>query len=346
MRRVGVAVATVVILATIPGAPNAGAIDHAKGHAGFCRTADGVTVVVDFQQLGGPTIVRCNPQRNRGTGLDALEGAGFQIAGVQRWGKAFICRIENRPSATETLPVTGNPGYRENCVDTPPAAAYWSYWHAGNNCPWSYSQWGVKNRDFIPGGFEGWSFSWNATADANPVPRIAPVRPGTEGHGCGTAEEPGPSTDHPGEQLVPGRGTAAPRSNPSAGVPRDGGGGSAGSPRTDHADPATAARREPGHDDDTAAGRDDDRDGTTTTDPATLDGDDPDPGDATARGAGVDPEANVAFTGGEDAPDVRDVLRDESGASPSAPWVALGGIIVLAGIAGWVEGRRRRRRTS
>ena len=80
-------------------APAAHAIDQSKGYPGFCKDDKGVTVVIDFQQLGGDAIVRCNPQTTAGTGLDAMKGAGFQIAGVQRWGEAFICRIENKPAA-------------------------------------------------------------------------------------------------------------------------------------------------------------------------------------------------------------------------------------------------------
>lgn len=202
------------------------AVDQGKGHPGYCTTGAGVTVVVDFQQLGGTTIVRCNPQGTRGTGLDALKGAGFQIAGVQRWGEAFICRVENRPSAVETIPVKGREDYQESCVDTPPASAYWSYWHAGNNCPWTYSQWGVKNRDFIPGGFEGWSFSLNATADTNPTPRIAPVRPGTTAQPCVTPDEPAPNSNDPNEKQpgagrpAPGAATTGPKATqPAAGAP-------------------------------------------------------------------------------------------------------------------------------
>lgn len=150
----------------------------AAGYNGFCTTSTGVTVVVDFQKLGGGVVVRCAPSIPAGgTGLDALQNAGVPYAGVARWGDAFICRLFNKPSATQTLPITGDPTYKEACVNTPPAAAYWSYWFAPNGGTWTYSQFGVKNRSAIKGGFEGWSFSMNATASNNPPPRIAPVRP-------------------------------------------------------------------------------------------------------------------------------------------------------------------------
>ncbi|MGW9447410.1 hypothetical protein [Streptomyces sp. NPDC055632] len=61
------------------------------------------------------TVVRCAPG-DQATGLAALRNAGFTIAGTQRWGEAFVCRIEGKPTAAT-----------EACVNTPPASAHWSY---------------------------------------------------------------------------------------------------------------------------------------------------------------------------------------------------------------------------
>ncbi|WP_406279119.1 hypothetical protein [Embleya sp. NBC_00896] len=146
-------------------APAAYAVDTAKGTPGFCPTANGVTVIVDFQELGGTTIVRCAPG-DQATGHAALKNAGINIAGTSRWGEAFICRIEGKPGPNS-----------EPCIDTPPAKAYWSYWHAPNNGSWTYSQWGVMNRKPPLGSFEGWSFSKDKTETTNPPPRVAPLRP-------------------------------------------------------------------------------------------------------------------------------------------------------------------------
>jgi hypothetical protein len=310
-RRLSLMAVAVLVAAIGPLPGTAAAVDQSKGHAGFCKDATGVTVVIDFQQLGGTTIVRCDPQKGRGTGLDALKNAGFQIAGVQRWGEAFICRVENRPSATEELPIKGNDHYRESCVDTPPASGYWSYWHAGNNCAWQYSQWGVKNRDFTAGGFEGWSYSLNATADSNPVPRIAAVRPGTTSRSCSAGAEQGPSSNDLDEQAPAqhGSGGGQPGAGGSddgdaGGGSADGGGGSAGKSSLPPPKPRTAS--------------------TGTAAPA------------------PDPAANVTFTGGQDAPDVNAEIKRQSGASDYAPWVA-GVAVLLLAAASWAVARRRKR---
>lgn len=312
------AAAALVPAAALDGAA---AVDQSQGYPGFCTSTTGVTVVIDFQELGGETLVRCNPTAKRGTGLDALKGAGFQIAGVQRWGEAFICRIENRPSAVETLKIPGNDSYKERCIDTPPATAYWSYWHAGNNCSWEYSQWGVKNRDFVTGGFEGWSFSLNRTANSNPVPRIAPSRPGTDGGPCTAVNEPEPTTNNPNEEQPEPKPTVRPSPRPSV----------ASDPGTPPRSPSVSVPPSTSASSVTPSAT------PTASATATLTG---------TPVAGQDPEVNVPFSGGEDAPDVNDVIAEQSGASRAAPWVAGGAIAVLLVASGVTAQRRRRRRVS
>lgn len=308
---------TVLLGVVLAMAPRAFAIDSSKGQPGFCKTGAGVTVVVDFQQLGGTTIVRCDPQTTRGTGLDALKNAGFEIAGVQRWGEAFICRIENRPSAAEKIPVRGNESYREQCVNTPPAAAYWSYWHAGNDCAWTYSQWGVKNRDFTPGGFEGWSFSLNATADTNPKPRIAAVRPGTEGRACTTAPEPAPTSNDPNEAQPGSTG------DHSGG---QGGAGGSGAGRTGTPSGRSPATGQPSSAGDGGSGRPLPRPRTGST--------------------ADDPARNTAWTGGQNLPPVQQLIKKQSGASDYAPWVAAAVILALGAGTGLTAWHRKRARES
>lgn len=212
MRRVIGLVASLVVLGT---PLQAQAVDPGHGTPGFCPTDEGVTVVIDFQALGGTTIVRCapGPVGRDFTGHSALVDAGIRLEGTRRWGESFVCRLEGRPGANEKLPIRGNADYREACIDTPPAAGYWSYWHASNGGQWQYSQWGVKNRRAIRGGFEGWSFSLNATAKNNPRPRIRPIRPDSEPQ----PEQPAvaPTGNDPAEQQqqnpVAARSTSQPR---------------------------------------------------------------------------------------------------------------------------------------
>lgn len=179
----GAAVAATTAVALAPAA-------HAAGYDGVCTGADattGVTIVIDFQELDGnggtaaPTITRCSPNPSPGTartGIKALQDAGISVTGTAQWGLSFVCRLQGRPSSTEAIPLTSNPNYHEACVQTPPAAAYWSYWWAnGSGTTWTYSTSGAANRNVVPGGFEGWSFSLNKTASTNPPPGVTPHNP-------------------------------------------------------------------------------------------------------------------------------------------------------------------------
>ncbi|GAB3837499.1 hypothetical protein GCM10029963_02530 [Micromonospora andamanensis] len=199
-RATRLAIAIAVAAASVLLGPSPAA---AAGSAGYCPDAAGVTVVVDFKELGGGTVVRCAPG-DQATGLAALKAAGFQIAGTLRWGEGFICRIEGKPSAST-----------EKCVDTPPASAYWSYWHAPNGGSWTYSDKGVLNRKPPSGSFEGWSFSLNRNADNAPRPAVAPTRPAPAPRT--TAPAPPPRTSAP----APPRPSSAvpPLAPPTAGPP-------------------------------------------------------------------------------------------------------------------------------
>ncbi|WP_433616875.1 hypothetical protein ACQP2P_16100 [Dactylosporangium sp. CA-139114] len=185
------------------------------GTSGYCPDSSGVTVVVDFHELGGGVVIRCAPGA-QDSGLTALQHAGFTVAGTTRWGLAFICRIEGKPTAAT-----------EPCIDTPPATAYWSYWHAPNGGTWTYSQLGVKNRTPPQGSFDGWSFSKNHTEGTAPTPGATPTRPApppppattsppqsTGGATSGPTRGPGPTT--PAATTGPAASTPAPSDTATA----------------------------------------------------------------------------------------------------------------------------------
>ena len=139
----------------VPGPP------PVAGSDGPCPGTTGVTVVVDYQALGGGVMVHC-AAGSPATGFKALIAAGFDVEEVRNV-PGFLCRID------------GSPGLgRDPCINTPPAGAYWSYWHAARGGSWSSSQEGGKTRTPPVGSVDGWSFSDDGSpGDASP-PRIDP----------------------------------------------------------------------------------------------------------------------------------------------------------------------------
>jgi hypothetical protein len=140
-----VAVAACLFVLTDPAAPAA--------HASSCS---GVTVVVDYASLGGGVTTACDPT-DPATGLAALQAAGFTVTGTQRWGLAFVCRINGKPTAAQ-----------DPCVNTPPATAYWSYWHGTPGGTWTYSSLGASSYNPAPGTVEGWAFGAGARPSVGP----------------------------------------------------------------------------------------------------------------------------------------------------------------------------------
>lgn len=253
-------------------------------------------MVVDFQELGGSTMIRCAPGA-QSSGLAALKNAGFQVAGTARWGEAFICRIEGQPGPD-----------REPCIDTPPAGAYWSYWHAANGGVWTYSQSGAAARTPPKGSFEGWSFSSGKTATTSPPPRVTPVRPAR-------ATTAGRQPTTPSRPVDPGGGDPPNDRSTSDARPSGPGAPAAGVPPTTGPLPGsdpTIAPSDPGPD-------------TTPASP-----------NATGPGLGAAPTGTAAAVHAGDLP-----ATDTPRGVPVATLAGVGLLVLLVAGAVWTAHRRR-----
>ncbi|MEV6640022.1 hypothetical protein [Amycolatopsis sp. NPDC051371] len=137
----------------------------ATGTEGSCTEGAGVTVVVDFGDLGPQPLIRCAPG-TPANGIAALQEAGVDVAGSQKYGLAVACRIDGKPGPDV-----------ESCAGMPSATAYWSYWHASAGGAWESSQEGAQTSKPIANGFEGWAFARPKSATDLPTPpKVAPVR--------------------------------------------------------------------------------------------------------------------------------------------------------------------------
>lgn len=200
---------------------------QAAGYNGYCKTSAGVTVVVDFRNLGGGMAIRCSPVGGGATGQQALEAAGIPVAEPART-PGFVCRLYGQPSATATLPG----GYHEQCVNTPPTDAHWQYYQASNGGSWVSSSRGYASSQVIAGGFEGWSFTEGST---NHAPAVAPSRPSAPPPAHTTTGPPAPprhtTTSAPGRPKA----TASASHSKAAGI--------AGSPHAQSTTTSTATRK-------------------------------------------------------------------------------------------------------
>jgi len=123
---------------------------QASADEGPCVDDGGVTVVVDFTDLGGDIVARC-ASVDPDTGRAALETAGFTATDSQ---PGMICAIDAAP---DPCPATFE-------------GSFWSYWHSPAEGDWIAYQVGADSSDPVAGEIEGWRYN-----DGSSGPGIAPA---------------------------------------------------------------------------------------------------------------------------------------------------------------------------
>ncbi|MER5884030.1 hypothetical protein ABT160_09395 [Streptomyces sp. NPDC001941] len=137
---------------------------------GRCTTSSGAVLAVDFGRWGGPVMRSCGTTPT--TGYELLNQGGWRTTGTGHDGPAFICRIGySGHQGGKQFP----PPSQEDCVLTPPASAYWSYWHAdpGQNS-WTYSQLGAMLYKPKPGSVDLWIFGGTNVEGTEGRPTLTP----------------------------------------------------------------------------------------------------------------------------------------------------------------------------
>ncbi|MEV0041137.1 hypothetical protein [Streptomyces sp. NPDC050804] len=206
----------------------AGALAAATGTAaaapqpiGRCTTTSGVVLAVDFSHWGGPVHRSCGTTPT--TGYELLNQGGWRTTGTGHDGPAFICRIGySGHQGGKQYPTSG----QEDCVLTPPASAYWSYWHADPGADtWEYSRLGAMSYKPKPGSVDLWIFGGTDIEGTEGRPTLTPDQlraRNTEPVGSGSQDKPAPrpSGTVGGEAGKPP--APAPTPAPSAKVPAPG----------------------------------------------------------------------------------------------------------------------------
>lgn len=145
-----------------------------------CTNNNDITIVIDFNELGGGVNVRCAPQPVD-SGFDAFKRSNIAVDDY----RGFVCRIAGKPD-------------NGPCDRFPASNYYWVYWLAPRGGTWCYSQVGAGNRTPPPGSVEGWSFFKKSSEKPNSSPPRYPVPPpiaGTtpnqlDGGDCATSTKP------------------------------------------------------------------------------------------------------------------------------------------------------------
>ncbi len=136
----------------------------APAAAATCGSGGGVTVIVDFRELGGGVQGQCVRDGGGQRASSLFPTAGFPLTDVRTENGFFVCRVSGAPDAS-----------REDCVDTPPADAYWGLWWSTGDGDWSYSNYGANGLKVPDGAWVG--FSWKQGSGEAQEPGVTPRTP-------------------------------------------------------------------------------------------------------------------------------------------------------------------------
>ncbi|MFE7385327.1 hypothetical protein ACFU9F_33750 [Streptomyces zhihengii] len=266
---------------------------------GRCTTSSGVVLAVDFSHWGGPVYRSCGTTPT--TGYELLNQGGWRTTGTGHDGAAFICRIG----------YSGHQGGRQyptprqdDCVLTPPASAYWSYWHAdpGQNT-WEYSQLGAMLYKPGPGSVDLWIFGGTDIGGTQGRPTLTPDQLRAKNTRPVGGAEPTAEDTRTADPLPTGAGTGPAPEKPLPSGPTTSTAGTPGPPS-----PSASASASP-------------RPSASPT-----------PAGTSGAAAGPTPPAVV------DAAPAADAEHDTGSILPV---VATAALVLLIGGAGWYAARRR-----
>jgi len=134
----------------------------APAEAATCSTSSGVSVIVDFKQLGGGIQGACVAGGAGKAASTLFPSAGFPLDYVQN-EPGFVCRVSSLPTPQA-----------DPCVDTPPTTAYWGlWWSDGKSGTWKYSNYGVAALKVPDGSYV--ALAWKQGEGSASPPGVAPA---------------------------------------------------------------------------------------------------------------------------------------------------------------------------
>ncbi|WP_097965436.1 hypothetical protein [Streptomyces sp. or20] len=177
---------------------------------GQCTTSSGVVLAVDFSRWGGPVYRSCGTTPT--TGYELLNQGGWRTAGTGHDGPAFICRIGySGHQGGKQYPTP----QQDDCVLTPPASAYWSYWHADpGQKTWTYSQLGAMLYKPKPGSVDLWIFGGTNIEGTQGRPTVTPDQLRAKNTRPTGGDKPVPQDTRTAVPLPPGVDTGPAPENP------------------------------------------------------------------------------------------------------------------------------------
>lgn len=314
--------------------------------AATCTSSGGVSVVVDYRELGGATVTACAADGAGKSAAAIFDSVGVSLSYATRQ-PGFVCRVNGVPTS-------------DPCVNASPSNAYWGLWWAdGSKASWTYSSYGAASLTVPAGGSVGWSWQQDRTAGTTVPPAVAPPvtaasTPSPTPTSSPTSSPSAPASSSPtatpsgsASSSPSGSSSPSPSSSPTSGPAGGPGGGPGGSPSSGSSPQATpsgspSASESPLAPESPGDSRGMGGSGKPSHDPSVAS---ESPGDSHATKdaeAAESPSESPSDSGASDAAEAGSPAPDEPSRVPAAlTWSIVG--LLAAAIAGSAVVARRRR---
>lgn len=171
--------------------------------ADTCGPGTGVSVVVDFRELGGGLHTHCDAGGGGKSAAALFADSGYALTYATRQ-PGFVCRVSGVPAS-------------DPCVNTSPVTAYWGlYWSDGSNASWAYSSRGADSLIVPAGGSV--AFAWQGSGQRG-VPSVTPpsaaATPTPTPTPTPTSTAPVPTSPTTGTSTPTTKPTTKPPTNPT-----------------------------------------------------------------------------------------------------------------------------------
>ncbi len=180
------------------------ALPASPAHSAPCSGENGVSVVVDFNSLGGGVQQVCVAGGGGDAASSLFPAAGYPLNYASRQ-PGFVCRVSGKPTT-------------DPCVNTAPAGAFWGlWWSDGDASSWTYSSLGAGALNVPDGGMVAFSYddvSGTAPPSASPTHPAAPSSPPPSQQQPDDSDPDDSPAPGPGSSSTPGQ-SSSPGATPS-----------------------------------------------------------------------------------------------------------------------------------
>ncbi len=191
--------------------------------AATCTSSGGVSVVVDYRELGGGVTTACAADGGGKSATAIVGSVGMSLTYAQRQ-PGFVCRVNGVPTS-------------DPCVNTSPADAYWGlWWSDGKSGSWAYSSYSSGSLTVPAGGSVGWAWKQGSGSAAPPgvTPPVLAASPSP-------SPSPTPSATSTPTGSPSSTPTSSPTSSPSSSPTGNGGSNSGSGSGSESSSPSPSA---------------------------------------------------------------------------------------------------------